>query len=149
MSHEPDRDYSYREFSDFVRRFKQEALLTAVAQRALSLPSHLSGSDDARFIATPPWALAAVAKASICHGNAYRTRAPQASDVVIACHMHSRLEPEELDQPDLNSPFAILARTLYEQFPYQESIFEELARPAAFFDDYSGRSTERGLAGTP
>ncbi|MFG1872257.1 hypothetical protein [Micromonospora arborensis] len=141
MTSAPDRDYTYREFSDFVRRFDQEALLAAIAQRALSLPSHLTGDRGSRYRETPPWALAAVAKASICHGNAYRRQLPQDRDVLMACHMHNRLDPEELAEPSLNSPFAILARTLYEQFPYQESVFEELARPMAFFDDYSGRDT--------
>jgi hypothetical protein len=63
----PAREHSYQEFSDFVRRFNQEALLFAVAQRALSLPSHLDGGrSDRAYIATRPWALAAVAKAVIC-----------------------------------------------------------------------------------
>lgn len=53
--------------------------------------------------------------------------------------MYNNLVPHELRQPSLNSLFSILARMAYEQFPYQESIFEELARPELFFSDYSGR----------
>ena len=56
-------------------------------------------------------------------------------------HLHNNLVPEELNHPELNSPFGILVRTVYEQFPYQESIFEEMARPVPFFDDYSGRKS--------
>jgi hypothetical protein len=134
------RRYSYRAFNDFVRRFNQEALLFAVAQRALSLPPHLDGGrSDQAYVATPPWALAAVAKAVICHGNAHRRPPPRERDLLMACHMHNNLASDELNQPDLNSPFAILARTAYEQFPYQESIMEEMSRAMALFDDYSGR----------
>ena len=63
----------------------------------------------------------------------------RASDLAMACHMHNNLKPEELDHPELNSPFSILMRTAYEQFPYHESVYEEMARPLVFFDDYSGR----------
>jgi len=132
-------EYSYQEFSDFVRRFNQEALLLAVAQRALSLPAHLDGENSSRaYIATPPWALAAVVRATICHGNPHRQTLPRERDLVTACHMHNNLVAAELGQPDLNSVFAVLARIAFEQFPYQESIMEEISRSMAFFDDYSG-----------
>ncbi|GLY99853.1 hypothetical protein [Actinoplanes sp. NBRC 103695] len=131
--------FTYREFSDFVRRFNQEAMLFAVARRALSLPGHLDGSPEARaYVATPPWALAAVAKAAICNGNAHRRAVPTERDVVTACGMHNNLAKHELRDPELNSPFAVLARIAFEQFPYQESMMEEIARSMSFFDDYSG-----------
>jgi hypothetical protein len=136
MSSGPPREYSYREFSDYVRRFNPEVLLTAVAQRAASLP------EDAGEIAyrqTPPWALAGMVKASICYGNAYRSTPIRPRDILIGWHMYNNLVTRELHQPRLNSAFSILARIAYEQFPYQESVFEELARPELFFADYSGR----------
>jgi hypothetical protein len=34
----PSRQFTYKEFTDFARRFNQNGLLTAVAQRAASLP---------------------------------------------------------------------------------------------------------------
>ncbi|XTZ18261.1 hypothetical protein ACQSSU_13260 [Micromonospora echinospora] len=140
MTSGDSREYSYPEFSAFVRRFNQEALLFAVARRALKVPLRLTeGQGFKTFKATPPWALAAVAKASIVHGNAHRSTLPQERDVVMACHMHNNLVADELDQPELNSAFAIMARTLYEQFPYQEHGLANLARPIAFFEDYSGR----------
>ncbi|WP_203818964.1 hypothetical protein [Paractinoplanes ferrugineus] len=134
------REYTYEEFNSFVRRFHQEALLKAVAQRSLRVPLRLSSDDRSTllFQQTPPWALAAVAKASILHGNAYRSAQPREQHIVTACQMHENLVPEELEHSELNSPFAIMARTLYEQFPYQEHGLAELARPVAFFDDYAG-----------
>jgi len=136
MSSRLPREYSYREFSDYARRFNQEDLLTAVAQRAASLP------DDAHelpYRATPPWALAGLVKASICEGNAYRSTRVRPKDILTGCHMYNNLVTHELHQPGLNSGFNILARIAHEQFPYQESIFEEMARPELFFCDYSGR----------
>ncbi len=136
MSPRSPREYTYKEFSDYARRFNQEELLIAVAQRAASLP------DDARempYRATPPWALAGLVKASICHGNAYRSTPVRPNDILMGCHMYNNLVTHELNQPGLNSGFNILARIAYEQFPYQESIFEEMARPQLFFNDYSGR----------
>ncbi|WP_328463486.1 hypothetical protein OHA21_38060 [Actinoplanes sp. NBC_00393] len=136
------REYSYTEFGDFVRRFNQEAMLFAVARRALSLPGHLDGVNSSRaFVATPPWALAAVAKAAICQGNPFRSAVPSERDVVLACHMHNNLISDELGRPELNSPFAVLARIAFEQFPYQESIMEEISRSMAFFDGYAGGKT--------
>jgi hypothetical protein len=58
-------DYSYRQFCDYARRFNQVGLLTEVARAALALPAGAAGP---RYRRTPPWALAALAKASICRG---------------------------------------------------------------------------------
>ena len=57
----------------------------------------------------------------------------------MGCHMYNNLVTDELHQPGLNFAFNILARVAYEQFPYQETIFQEMARPEVFFNDYSGR----------
>jgi hypothetical protein len=53
--------------------------------------------------------------------------------------MYNNLAAGELQHPELKSAFAILSRLAYEQFQYQESVFEEMTRPLAFFDDYSER----------
>lgn len=73
------------------------------------------------------------------YGNPFRSVSVREQDVIMGCHMYNNLVASELEQPGLNSGFNILARIAYEQFPYQESIFEELARPELFFSDYSGR----------
>lgn len=140
MTQSPVTEFSYQQFSSFVRRFNQEALLQALARRSLRVPLRLSLEEPGAriFMETPPWALAAVAKASILHGNSHRRSVPQERDIVTACWMHENLVPEELDHSHLNSAFAIMARTLYEQFPYQEHGLAELARPVVFFDDYAG-----------
>ncbi|RQX05715.1 hypothetical protein [Micromonospora inaquosa] len=136
-------EFFYSEFTSFVRRFNQEAMLVAVTQRALSLPRNfgIDNRGDSALRATPPWALAAVAKAAIVHGNAHRRAVPRERDLVTARHMHNTLVAPELDVPALNSAFAILARLAFEQFPYYERGLPELARPVAFFDDHSGRKS--------
>jgi len=136
MNSRPLREYTYKEFSDYARRFNQEELLTAVAQWAALLPDDVH---ERPYRATPPWALAGLVKASICEGNAYRSTRVRPKDILMGCHIYNNLVTHELHQPVLNSGFNILARIAYEQFPYQESIYEEMARPEPFFDDYSGR----------
>ena len=139
------RNYSYREFCDYARRFNQVGLLTAIAQAALALPA--VGAADPRYRSTPPWALAGLAKASICHGNRYRSGAVRRDAVPVGCFMYNNLRPEELGQADLKTAFGILLRMAYEQFPVQESAYEELARAEAFFGGYSGRKALEVLGG--
>lgn len=136
MSNRPPREYTYKEFCDYARRFDQEQLLAAVAQQAASLPDD---AGEMPYRATPPWALAGLVKACICQGNAHRSTPVRPNDILMGCHMYNNLTTQELHQPGLDSGFNILARIAYEQFPYQESIFEELARPELYFSDYSGR----------
>lgn len=136
------RDYSYRELCDYAWRFNQVSLLTAIARAALALPAA-----DPRYRSTPPWALAGLAKASICHGNRYRSGAVRRDTVPLGCFMYNNLRPEELDQAELKTAFGILLRIAYEQFPVQESAFEELARAEAFFGGYSCRKALEVLGG--
>jgi hypothetical protein len=129
-------EYSYTEFCNYVRRFNQLDLLTAVVRKALALPR---GASEPGYAQTPPWALAAMAKASICHGNPYRSTTVGHNDLRVGCFMYNNLRSDDLDQPGLNSGFGILVRVAYEQFPYQISVFEEVSRLEAFFGGYSGR----------
>ncbi|WP_238006124.1 hypothetical protein KZZ52_51720 [Dactylosporangium sp. AC04546] len=112
--------------------------MDAVAAAALSLPRRLE-DDSRRYTRTPPWALAAVVKASLYNGNPFRSRTMREQDLMLACHMHNNLHPEELDHPDLGSPLAVMVRIGYEQFPYQESMFEEMARAESLFNGYTAR----------
>jgi predicted outer membrane lipoprotein len=136
MSTVVPRTHAYQEFCNFVRRFNQEQLLTTIARIALALPDNVSKPGYAN---TPPWALAAIVKASVLHGNPYRHTQVRPRDILVACQMYNDIATEELGHPELASAFAILTRLAYEQFQYQESAFPEMTRPLVFFDDYSGR----------
>ena len=131
-----ERYYSYREFCDYARRFNQVDLLTAIAETALAVSDNVR---DPSYRRTPPWALAGLAKASICHGNPHRSGAVRSDTIGRACNMYNNLASEELDHEELKTAFGILTRIAYEQFPYQESLYGELARAEAFFSGYSGR----------
>jgi hypothetical protein len=115
-----ERYYSYREFCDYARRFNQVDLLTAIARTALALPD---SARDPRYRRTLPWALAGLAKASICHGNPHRSTTVRPDTIARACHMYDNFAPEELDHEELKSPLGILMRVAYEQFPYQEPLY--------------------------
>lgn len=128
--------FTYRQFCDEVRRFDQVQMLTGIARIAITLPED---PGDQRYQRTPPWTLAALAKASICHGNAYRSTQVLPTDIARLCWMYQNINPDELGDPALNPLFNSLLRIAYEQFPYQESAYEELARVEAFFAGYSGR----------
>lgn len=129
---------TYQQFCDFVRRYNQEQMLATVARLALGLTDNPS---QPGYVNAAPWALAAIVKASICRGNPHRHTLARPRDVLVACQMYNNLHAEELQQPELRSAFAILARIAYEQFQYQEPPFAEMARPLAFFDNYSGRKS--------
>lgn len=130
-------EYSYREFCDYARRFNQVELLTAIARTAIELPD--GWSEELAFRLTPPWALAALAKASIVHGNRYRRTEVGPGTVAFGCAVFSNPTKQELKVAESDPAFNFLVRMAYEQFPYQESAYEELARVEAFFNGYSGR----------
>ena len=130
--------YTYRDFCDYARRFDQVALLTGIARTALELPDHPS-EDPASYLRTPPWALAAMARASICHGNRHRSIPVGSDGIPLGCHMYFNIKPQEMSDPALSPAFNTWLRIAYEQFPYQERPSAELARVEPFFADYSGR----------
>ena len=130
-------EYSYHEFCDYARRFNQVELLAAIARTAVALPD--DWVKKPAFRGTPPWALAALAKASIVHGNQHRSVAVKPGDVPFGCAIYSNPTMEELKIAASDPVFDLLLRVAYQQFPYQESAYEELARAEAFFNGYSGR----------
>ena len=81
-------EYPYRQFCDFVRRFDRAELLAAIARTALTLPPRVG---EPGYAQTPPWALAAMVKASVCHGNPYRSTPVRPIDIRRGCFMHNNL----------------------------------------------------------
>ncbi|CAI7978106.1 conserved hypothetical protein [Frankia sp. Hr75.2] len=129
--------YSYQEFCDYVRRFNQEELLATVATVALALPGKVT---EPGYIQTPPWALTNVVRASICHGNRYRSTSVKPGEIATACEMYMSPSDEEIEPLSTDPLSGFFVRTAYEQFSYQESNpFADMARPLCVFEDYSGR----------
>lgn len=124
-----------REFSEYVqacRAYRTSELVQAVARVSAKLgePPY----NDLVKRSCPPWGLAAIARESLLYGNEHRDRPITERGV-------QRLLAKffESDVPRGPSPgvpgflLSVVTPILYEQFPWQESIFEELARSHALF----------------
>ncbi|MDO3403236.1 hypothetical protein QWI29_24605 [Mycolicibacterium neoaurum] len=80
----------------------------------------------------PPWGLATIARESLLYGNENRraTVSDEAVTRLLVRLFNSKVMPD-LVPGDKGFALALLTPILYEQFPWQESIFEELARSHA------------------
>lgn len=125
------RAYShpYSTFVQAVRRYRPSDLLPALA--AFSAGREQS-HDPREYFKSPPWAVAAAAKESLLHGNEHRL-AGLPIDVVSGL-IHSFNQTHDSTE-DSSTVEGILTRIAYEQFPYQESTFEELTRTQAMLMD--------------
>ncbi|MFJ3113739.1 hypothetical protein ACIPI2_07025 [Micrococcus luteus] len=82
---------------------------------------------------TPPWGLAAAARESLLYGNEHRAK--PVDEVALQKLMQKFQIAMDIDDADVGTnDFLVTLMTLvtYEQFPYQESMFEELARSHAW-----------------
>lgn len=80
-----------------------------------------------------PWAMAAIARESILYGNEHRHGVVDERTIPTLVRTFGDTY-DELGDPSIASIMTPLA---YEQFPYQESGFEEMARVAALLEDPS------------
>lgn len=131
---DPDRT-TYEMFKDEVRKFNQQALLELTAAKCIALQDAPVSDWSPMF----PWALAATVRASLIYGNAHRHTIPRETDLARCCLLYQNITPLERSGSPLATPLSIITRTAFEQFPYQESGSEEVARADAFFNGYSGR----------
>lgn len=115
----------YASVQQKVRAYRPSMLLPALAAYAAT------PIGDPRSLADrAPWAVAALAKESIVRGNEYRpaTVPPDVAErLVHAFNNAFDLPAGDFDLPELMIPIA------YEQFPYQETNFTDLARTQALF----------------
>jgi hypothetical protein len=121
---------SYHEFVQACRAFRPTELVPKISSlsAALGEPPY---SDQIR-LRRPPWGLAVAARESLLYGNEYRERPVSERSIddlmrrFFSCEATPNLLPGE---PGF--VLSIVTPLLYEQFPWQESIFEELARSHA------------------
>lgn len=119
------RSIRFEEFRQIVRRHRPSDLLPTIAR----LATRLEGPPyDFDLIASmPPWGLATIARESILWGNEHRPQGVTDGDLREVLNGYSNLyEPPR--SPSDNSAHSLLTRVAYDQFPYQESLFEELSR---------------------
>lgn len=81
----------------------------------------------------PPWGLAAAARESLLYGNEYRSKPVDVKALqTLMGKFRITRDIGEADAGANDFFVKLLTRVTYEQFPYQESMFEELARSYAW-----------------
>lgn len=79
----------------------------------------------------PPWAVSAIARDSVLYGTEFRSAVPDEQGLGRMISLYINIT----GFADDSSIASIMTPLAYEQFPYQESPFEELARVHALFVD--------------
>jgi hypothetical protein len=122
-----------RNFNEFVqacRAYRPSELVPTIARISAALGEPPYADHVKRRC--PPWGLAAIARESLLHGNERRDR-PITDDgiLVLLLKFFDSDIPREPAPGDPGVLVSLVTPILYEQFPWQESIFEELARSHA------------------
>lgn len=116
------RDVSYGDFVQAVRRYRPSNLLPFLAGH--SARCERESVDSSKWF---PWAISLIAKESVLQGNEFRNAEIDDSGLKMLVD----LVGASSDVTPKQSPASLLTPILYEQFPYQESLFEEMARTHA------------------
>ena len=129
MTEQRPPSITYEQFIHEVRRFNTADLVAAIA--ALDPKWSEVGSGPEQWVVMSPWGLAAIARESLLHGNVHRRSRPIGETDIRRLHAlfastYGRREDELRD-----SSLEIVTRHVHEQFPFQESDFEELTRTVA------------------
>jgi len=126
------RAIPFSEFRQIVRRHRPSELLPVIASLATAVEGPPYDMDVIRFM--QPWGLATIARESVLHGNEHRKPGISQDDVTTLMNAHNNIY-EEASRPEDHSALSIITRVAYEQFPYQESVFEEISRTHALLID--------------
>lgn len=135
---------TFARFIREVQKFAPNELLPALALEGTA--QTIRHREDPKKLldgasAVTPWAIMEIARESIVHGVQGGQRPPSSQDMRRLCEMYL-----DLNDPLTESPAASLDRYLvrvgFEQFRWQLSEFEELARPHALFIEAASRVPE-------
>lgn len=128
------RRVSYDEFVARVRRHRPSQLLPAIARTAIQKAEQEAYLRDGYRVETP-WALGAAARESILHGNEHRQSGVTDTDVLEICAAFASLDDPlaRRDGSTASTLPSFLTRMTNEQFAFQMSPFEEIARVQALF----------------
>jgi hypothetical protein len=84
----------------------------------------------------PPWGLAAAAREGLLYGNEYRSKPLEGQWLAALMRKYQiAIDIGDADAQSADFLVSFMTRATYEQFPYQESMFEELARSQAWMVD--------------
>jgi hypothetical protein len=128
---------SFDTFVQRVRRYRRRDVVSAVAHASIELTRAFHGQPSTIQPTGPiqQFTLAAVAKAALTSGNDHRSAQLTLDALRGLCGSLISVEEPILKSPatdfDLDS---FMVRTAYEQFPFQLSPFEDLARTTAMLD---------------
>ncbi|WP_216918120.1 hypothetical protein [Nocardia noduli] len=125
---------NYQEFIQACRAFKPGELIPVLARLSASLGEPPYSNQVKRQM--PPWGLAAAARESLLHGNEHRNEgvSDKALERLMWKFFNSESKPH-VEPGDPSFMLSILTPILYEQFPWQESMFGEIARSHAMLLD--------------
>ncbi|WP_158854867.1 hypothetical protein [Saccharothrix deserti] len=131
MSYSREQRLPYSAFRQACRAFRPSELVPAIARASAALGEPPYPDEVTRRM--PPWGLAAAARESLLYGNEYRSK-PVDTDALrtLMRKFQIAMDLSQDDVRDENFLVRLLTRVTYEQFPYQESMFEELARSHAW-----------------
>ena len=131
VSYSPHPSLPYAAFRQACRAFRPSELLPVIARASAALgePPY----SNAVKHQMPPWGLAAAARESLLYGNEHRSK-PADDNALLALmrKFQIAMDLDDTDAQDKDFLVRLTTRVTYEQFPYQESMFEELARSHAW-----------------
>lgn len=119
---------SYQEFVQRVRRYRPSDLIPVLAQFSAE---RFEQAEIPEPLVDFPWAISAIARDAVLYGNEQRDAHVDRTilkDLVSAFNITDGGRRRD-------GVARMLTSVAYEQFPYQESDFEELARIYALFED--------------
>jgi hypothetical protein len=133
MGSVPDQQVTFRKFVREVCRFAPAELLAAVAREGcVQTLRHRQSPHLLLDGASPvtPWALAEIARESIVYGAQQGQAPPSVLGLWRLCTLYANLDDPLSEGPDASID-QFFVRIGFEQFRWQLSEFEELARPHA------------------
>jgi len=114
----------YSHVTQAVRQYRPSQFLPFLASYSAERERAETAGNTAQWF---PWAISALAKESLLRGNEHRhgyIDGPGLARLIHDFNRSGRVEPGQ-------TPASLVTPIMYEQFPYQESLFEEMARTHA------------------
>lgn len=131
VSYSPHPSLPYSEFRQACRAFKPSELVPAIARTSAAFgePPY----SNAMMQRMPPWGLAAAARESLLHGNEHRTKPVDNNALLSLMSKFQRVTDfDDADVKEEDFFVRMMTSITHEQFPYQESMYEEIARSHAW-----------------
>ncbi|MDX6244040.1 MAG: hypothetical protein QOE76_1763, partial [Frankiales bacterium] len=131
----PRGDYpTFKDVAKAVRRYRPSDLLPALARVSAAISDRDENSLEVWVSQASPWGLAALARESLTGGSEDRRHKRVDQADVLALHAMFAASYDESPDDETKSVLSIMTRHAYEQFPYQESDWDEVARTFALLD---------------